>query len=62
MTIQEFNNTKWGAGMRCIYDGQEHKITSVDFTESLIEIQDILEQRTWVRCENVSDVLTIIPA
>lgn len=55
MTLKEFNNTQFGAGMRCIYKGQTRDIGGVEFEEQLLglvnECDD--EERDWVRCENI---------
>ncbi len=54
MTINEFNNTGWSGGMKCIYDGREHDIGSCDFEEKLVGIVvDDHEDLVWVRCENI---------
>ncbi len=55
MTIDEFNNTRFGAGDKVIYDGKEYPITSVDFEEMLIGLNmesDNLIDCEWKRCEN----------
>lgn len=62
MTIEEFNNTRFGFGIKAIYDGKVYDIESIDFQEAIFglnngtvecskcghEFIDIL----WVRCEN----------
>lgn len=55
MTVEEFNQRRYGAGMKCLYKGQELDIVSVDFEEALIglEIEGDDENINWVRCENV---------
>ena len=60
MTIKQFEQQKFGAGMQCKYDGATWDIASVDFQESLIGIHppsknevDTDEEISWVRCENV---------
>jgi hypothetical protein len=59
MTIEEFNNTRFGNGMKVIYKGVENDIVSVDFEESLIGLGDVEEGEIyWVRCENVNLVDT----
>lgn len=56
MSIEEFNNTRFGNGMKVIYKGEEIDIISVDFAEALVGIgieggdEDEIH---WVRCENV---------
>jgi hypothetical protein len=57
MSIEEFNDTRFGNGMKVIYRGEENDIVSVDFEESLIGIG--IEggddgEIHWVRCENVT--------
>lgn len=55
MTIEEFNNTRFGAGMKAKYKGEVYTIGSVDFEEKLVGIympEDL--ETTWVRCENIS--------
>lgn len=61
MTVEEFNNTKFGARMQVIYRGEAREIVSVDFEEKLIglndkfydpEDPDDIAQINWVRCEN----------
>ena len=69
MTIQEFdkefNNTKWKVGMKAIYNDKEFDISSVDFDEKLVGLEegewDTDEKMNkywngkikWVRCENI---------
>ncbi len=56
MTIDEFNNTKFGAGDKVIYHGKKYPIASVDFEECLVGLDmecDLLEDIQWKRCENV---------
>lgn len=62
MTIQEFDNTRFCAGMRVEYRGKEYVIMSVDFQERTIgivwdeiendETFDVDYEIRWVRCEN----------
>jgi hypothetical protein len=60
MSIEDFDKTRWGAGMKVTYHGKERDIASVDFQEKLIglvednEIGDPDEESSldWVRCEN----------
>ncbi len=55
MTIEEFNNTRFGAKMFCLYRGEEHLIGSVDFDEKLIGLSvPGTDEYTWVRCENIT--------
>ena len=54
MTIQEFDNTGWCCGMKCIYRGKEHDIGSCDFEEKLVGVvDDNTDALIWVRCENI---------
>ncbi len=55
MTRQEFNKSKWGAGMKAAINGSVRDIVSVDFEQKLIglEIEGDDENIDWVRCENV---------
>lgn len=57
MTIEEFQTTRFGAGMTAVYKTKIYDITSVDFEESLIELRptesDRDEDEFWVRCENI---------
>ena len=55
MTLQQFNNTRFGAGMRCIYKGQTRDIGSVEFEEKLLGLVNEWddEELNWVRCENI---------
>lgn len=60
MTIEEFNNTKWGAGMEAVihskaYGTIRRPIVSVDFDQALIGFatdDEDDEQLQWIRCEN----------
>ena len=59
MTIEEFNNTRFGAGMTMrLHKSDELKlIVSVDFEEALLAylINDFDDESiSWVRCENVT--------
>lgn len=54
MTIEEFDNTRWSGGMKCIYQGKEHKIGAGEFEEKLVGLcVDYSDQLAWVRCENI---------
>lgn len=58
MTIQQFNNTRFGNGMKVIYKNEIFPIVAVDFEEALFAIPNIRgietdSETTWVRCENV---------
>lgn len=57
MTIDQFNNTKFSANDRAIYDGIEYCIKEINFTEMLFGLyypddEDVF----WVRCENITHV------
>lgn len=54
MTITQFDNEVFKFTSRCIYDGKDEDILSVDFKEKLIGIQDPFSKKKikWVRCEN----------
>ncbi len=59
MTIEEFDNTKWGSGMYAQHkDGNIYQISNVDFDEKLVGLlMNIIGgdegDVSWVRCENV---------
>ncbi len=59
MTIEEFDNTGFTGNMRCLYQGKEYPIFSVDFEERLIAINENNQEVTddmqldWKRCENI---------
>ncbi len=60
MTIDDFNNTSFGAGDRAYYskDGNTYPIATVDFQEQLIGLIMRIsggdpDDVTWVRCESV---------
>lgn len=63
MTIEQFNNTRWGAGMKvhCKPMGVKYEpyvadVVSVNFDQALIatsdEDSDDTESWCWYRCEN----------
>jgi hypothetical protein len=57
MTIDQFNETRFGAGDKVIYDWKEYDIYSVDFEEALIGINENIpgsdeDDISWKRCEN----------
>lgn len=62
MTIEEFNDQRWGSKMQCIYNANVRKIASVDFEEKLIGLEPMPNSGAdeddidWVRCENCSQV------
>lgn len=55
MTREEFNNTQWGVKTKCIVNGIECDIVSIDFGEALIalDVFDDVDNPTWFRCESV---------
>ena len=56
MTIEEFNNTSFGANMEIAYKGNIYDMVSVDFEEALIGYDmgdDSDNDVCWARCENV---------
>ena len=58
MTLEEFNNTRFGGNMFCIHQERKKFIMSVSFEEALLgltnERADIPpEEWQWVRCENI---------
>ena len=55
MTIEQFNKTSFGAGMKIKHDGNVYDLISADFQEALIgfSFDSDPEQLTWARCENV---------
>jgi hypothetical protein len=62
MTLQQFDNTRWGKGMYAQYRGERMLIVQVDFEEALIGMipekrlpyyERGLENTSWARCENV---------
>lgn len=53
MTIPDFQNMRFGAGMVVIYKEHLYDIYAVDFEENLIQIGAAFsEDGFWVRCEN----------
>jgi hypothetical protein len=53
MTIEEFNNTRFGAGDSVIYKNELWPIVAVEFEEALFAITvAVADQMNWVRCEN----------
>ena len=59
MTREEFNKTRFGAGMSCVYKENIYSISIVNFEEGLFALDDgfsesdDMEDLTWVRCESV---------
>lgn len=63
MTREEFDKTRWGAGMQCmVHDFGIHDIVTVSFGEALIGVvQDRgnyhdADEVSWFRCESVEIV------
>lgn len=60
MTITEFDKTGFTGKMKCLYDGNEYGIASVDFQEKLIGIYEEIQgaespdEISWKRCENIT--------
>lgn len=60
MTIDEFNNTGWAAGMKAKYKDEVYPISSCDFNEALVGLSGVTlgtDEPTWVRCENIDLVI-----
>ena len=59
MTIEEFDQTGFTGGMKCIFQDKEYGIATVDFEERLIGIYEMIpgseseDDISWKRCENV---------
>jgi hypothetical protein len=58
MTLKEFNDSRFGANMFVMYQGENHYVISLDFEEALFGLvpdkKDYNpEEWRWVRCENV---------
>ena len=61
MTLEEFNNHRFGANTIVNYDGRERDLFSVNMIESLIGLVEDCQGHDlgdieWVRCENVTIV------
>ena len=56
MTINEFNEQKWGSNIKAIYRGYTYGIAVVNFQECLVGLDDGTEDYTWARCENIEIV------
>ena len=54
MTIDQFNNTRFGAGLKASYNGTIYNLQGIDFTECLFELKHPgwPDDAFWVRCEN----------
>ena len=58
MTLEEFNNSRFGANMFVMYQGKDHYVISLDFEEALFGLVPDKndydpEEWKWVRCENI---------
>jgi len=55
MTVEEFMNSRFGAGDKVKYKGVIYTVYSTDFEEALfaIDVCDDFENLSWVRCDNV---------
>jgi hypothetical protein len=58
MTREEFNNSDFGFGDLCKYQGEVYYVNAIDFSEDLLGIIMNIEGAdegdvTWVRCESV---------
>jgi len=59
MSIEEFNNTRFGAGDSVIYKNELWPIVAVEFEEALFAIPNergitvaVADQMDWVRCQS----------
>ena len=56
MSINEFNNTRWGPKMFATYRGEKYPIAACDFEECLVALSGVslgTHEPNWVRCENI---------
>ena len=56
MSIDEFNNTKWGPRMFAMYRGERLPIVACDFQEALVALSGVTlgtDDPNWIRCENI---------
>lgn len=55
MTIEEFDNMRFGAGMYAIIKGLRHSVVSVNLDQKLIGVVEYgdTSEIYWYRCENV---------
>jgi hypothetical protein len=57
VTIEEFNATRWGSGMKCRVTKEDsvYSIVSVNFSEALIGVCycDDDSDLAWYRCESL---------
>jgi len=60
MTQLEFDKTGFTGNMKCVFQGGEYGIATVDFEERLIGIYEMIsgaeseEDISWKRCENIT--------
>jgi len=60
MTAREFDKTGFTGQMKCIFQGKEYQVASVDFEERLIGILEMIsgaeseDDISWKRCENIT--------
>jgi len=60
MTQLEFDKTGFTGNMKCVFQGEEYGIATVDFEERLIGIYEMIsgaeseEDISWKRCENIT--------
>lgn len=54
MTLQEFNNTRWGFGMKCTYENTECPILAVDFDDNLVLIMLRNGLTEWVEHQEIT--------
>lgn len=66
MTIEEFDKTGFTGQMKCIFQGKEYGIATVNFEERLIGIYEMIsgaeseDDISWKRCENIELLPNII--
>ena len=58
MTIQEFDKHRFSAGSKVTYQGEVYTVSSVDFDERLICLDEGDNDSRWVRCENCEMAIT----
>lgn len=56
MTQDEFDATRWRAGMKAVYGANVYALVGCNFKERLISLEDDVTYQFWVRCENVQIV------
>ena len=42
MTVEEYDKTGWTEKMKCIFQGEEYGIATVDFEERLVGIYEMI--------------------